>query len=227
MSDLTIIYLTRYEHPPHWQEFHWQKLLQAAGNHKILTVSPDPLAHVVDDQPQSHWNMYRQLLKASKLATTPFIATAESDTLYPKEHFNFYRPPLDSVAYDMSRWSLYTWGTPIYSVRRRISNCTLIAPREYLIAALEERYGDNALISKEKSLDRVGEVGRHIHERALGLTLRNAKQVWCEEPTVQVNHPNGTNFHEAHHPTRKRLGEIKALEIPVWGRAEDLIKEYR
>lgn len=224
-KDLTIIFLTANEHPKGWTEYHKKILVEAAGEYPIITVSRKPVdlgTNIIDTEPQSHLNMYRQILRIAKLVTTLFIATAESDALYPKEHFTFYRPPLDSVSYDMSRWSLYTWN-PIFSLKRRISNCTLIAPREYLIECLEERYGDSSKCPPE----RVGEVGRHIHEKALGITLRNAIEVWCDAPTVHVNHENGTNYREAHHPRRKRLGEIKAIEIPYWGRAENIIKEYK
>lgn len=224
-KDLTIIFLTANEHPGGWAEYHKKILIEAAGEYPIITISRKPVdlgINIIDTEKQSHFNMYRQLLGAAKLATTSFVATAESDTLYPKEHFNFYRPPANSVSYDMSRWCLYTWN-PVFSLKRRISNCTLIAPREYLIDALEERYGADAKCSPK----RVGEVGRHIHEKALGITLRNAQEVWCDIPTVQINHPNGTNYREAHNPTRKRLGEIKAVEIPFWGRAEDLVEKYK
>ena len=224
-KDLTVIFLTLNEHPEGWESFHKKILFEAIGDYPLITVSKKPLDYglnLIDDRNSSHFNMYRQLLRATKLATTPFVATAESDTLYPKEHFNFYRPPVNSVSYDMSRWCLYTWN-PVFSLKRRISNCTLIASREYLIEALEERYGGDVKCPPE----RVGEVGRHIHEKALGITLRNAQEVWCDIPTIQINHINGTNYREAHNPTRKRLGEIKAIEIPFWGLAKDLVEKYR
>lgn len=228
--DLTIIFLTANEHPQHWVDFQWETLKKAAGDFPIIRVTKDQsetaekygCSIVYDNEPQSHLNMYRQLLKACKLATTPFIATAESDTLYPRDHFLFYRPPLDAVAYDLSRWMLFTWKPELFSLRRRISNCTLIAPREYYIDALEERYGKNT-----PPTERIGEVGRLLHEEALGLKPRKAIEIWCKVPTIQVNHPNGTNYREAQNPTRKNLGEIKALEIPFWGKPQDLAKEYR
>lgn len=232
-KDLTVVFLTANEHPEHWRKFHAEKLLEAVGSYPMITIHRTEELnftsdqYILDTEPQSHYNMYRQLLKAAKLATTPFIATAESDTLYPKEHFTFFRPKMDEVAYDMTRWTLFTWRPDFYSLRYRISNCTLIAPREYLIDALEERYGDNAKISPELSKERVSEVGRHIHENALGLPRRNTKQVWCHFPTVQINHPNGTNFKQVDHPYMKNPGEVKAYDIPGWGKASDLVKEYR
>lgn len=218
--------LTVGEHPAHWEEFHKQKLLEAAGDYPIITSSIKPLdwgLNILQTEPISHRNMYRQILRACKIATTPFIGIAESDCLYPPEHFKFFRPPMDAVAYDMSRWLLFQWKPELYSLRRRVTNATLIAPREYLIDALEERYGDNSTVPD----DRVGEVGRHIHEKALKITLHNLVEFWSPVPLVQIYHMNSIFWQQAHHPTRKRLGEIKAYDVPVWGKASELIKEYR
>src|SRR3990167_4288544 len=226
MSDLTIVFLTAGEHPEYWTNFHLQHLLRAIEGYSLITSSFKPLGlpgqEIIQTEPRSHYAMYRQLLRAAKLATTPYVAVAESDTLYSPEHFTFYRPPMDAVAYDMSRWVLFTWR-PVFSIRRRINNSTMIAPREYLIDALEERYGDNS----KCPIDRVGEIGRHIHEKALKLKLRKAQQVWCYHPSVQLSHENNISFNQAHFPYKKTLGEMKALEIPVWGKSNDLVKEYR
>lgn len=225
-NDLTVIMLTANEHPEYWTAFHKETLLKAIGNYPLIVSSRLPVDYginIIQTEPISHRSMYRQLLNAAKLATTPFVAVAESDVLYTREHFEFYRPPMDAVAYDMSRWILFTWNPSVFSHRRRITNATLIAPREYLIDALEERYGDNSTCPD----DRIGEVGRHIHEKALSITLHNAIEVWCNAPSVQIYHENTIFFQQAHHPTRKRMGEIKAYDIPNWGKSVDLIKHYR
>lgn len=235
-SDLTIIFLTAEEHPEYWMDFHWQHLMKAVGSYPLIISTTSQVKHtkyraagwnvILQTEEYSHYSMYRQLLRAAKLATTPYIAVAESDVLYSPDHFSFFRPQPDEVAYDMSKWSLYTWR-PIFTMKRRPSNAFMIAPREYLIQALEERYGDNSLISPERSKDRVGEIGRHIHEKGLGLPLKKAVEVWCYNPSVIFQHMNALGTKQAHFPLKKTLGEMKALEIPLWGRAEDLVKEYR
>lgn len=223
-SDLTIIFLTSNEHPEGWVSYHKDVLMEAVQKHKLITVSRNKevwkgvQADIHDTEPKSHLNMYKQLLNACKLATTPYIATAEDDALYPKEHFSFYRPPLDTIMYDRARWSLY-WWTPIYSVKQRISNCTLIAPRLEYIDALEEK------ISKlnGRNLVYVGEVGRH--EYTLKLKPRKIEtKVYCSVPTIHFNSPNGTDIKMG---TRKRLGEIKAYNIPYWGEAQSIIDKYK
>lgn len=202
-------------------DYHRGVLEKAVEGFPVITVSRQPYElgyNLIDDGEKSHLNMYRQLLRAAKLADTPYIATAEDDALYPKEHFNFYRPPMDAVCYDMARWSLY-WWEPIYSIKQRISNCTLIAPREYYISKLEEK------LSKlhEGNLHYVSEVGRY--ENHLGMEpAKIITNVFCEVPTIHFNPPTATD--PLAHQKRKRLGQMKAYEVPYWGRAQKYIDIY-
>ncbi len=223
MSDLTIIYLTANTLPEHFANYQRKIFLEAAEGHEIISVSRSPIElgkNIIDDGERSHLNMYVQLLRACKLATTDYIASGEDDVLYSKEHYNFYRPPMDTICYDMARWVLFTWGSPMFSVKQRISNCTLIAPRLEYIDALEEK------LSKlhSKNLHYVSEVGRY--ENQLGIKNRKINtQLWAEVPSIHVNHADGTDPLAL--GTRKRAGQLKAYEIPHWGRAEDIVKEYR
>lgn len=219
MSDLSIIFITANQHPKGWTDFHRKVLDKAAEGHRLIVVSREPGGDIHDTEPKSHTNMYKQLLRACYLADTPYIATAEDDALYPPEHYNFYRPPMDTIAYDMCRWSLY-WWTPIYSVKQRISNCTLIAPRLEYIDALEERLA----IYNEDNKHYHGEIGRY--ENSLGIKPRKiTTKMYCSVPTIHFNSPNGTD--PLTQKPRKRLGELKAYDIPYWGKAEDIIKEYK
>lgn len=221
MSDLTVIYLTANKLPERFALTQREYLLQAAKGYRIITVSPIDIhfgdGWVVDMGKKSHANMYFQLLRAAQFVKTPYIATAEDDVFYAKEHFNFYRPPQDAVAYDMSRWSLFTWN-PVYNLKQRVSNCMLIAPRDYLIAALEERFSKYNPDNFPPHL--VSEIGRY--EKNLGITPRNMVKVYAEVPSIQFNHPNGTDSTEQ----RKRMGQLKAHDIPFWGKAEELVKLY-
>ena len=133
-SNLTVIFITANRLPEHFAAYHRKILLDAVAGHELITVSRIPMnlgKNILDAGEKSHLNMYLQMLKAAKVATTPYIATAEDDVLYPAEHFNFFRPPLDTFTYNMHRWSLYTWVPNLFSMKRRKSNCTLIAPREF------------------------------------------------------------------------------------------------
>ena len=225
MQDLTVIFLTAGLHPQKWKDYQKKVLLEAIQDKPLIVVTRNEevdilrlsTEYILDDGVKSHANMYWQLLKACKLAKTKYIATAEDDVLYSREHFDTYRPSDNAVSYDMSRWSLFTWN-PIYNLKQRVSNCTLIAPREYLIEALEERFNKFPVDIFPPEL--VSEVGRY--EKNIGVTERNLEKFYSDVPCIQLNHPNGTDSTQ----TRKKMGQIKALDIPYWGKAEDIIKLY-
>jgi hypothetical protein len=232
MNDLTILYISASEMPEHWMQFQVGHLLRAAGGSSIVSVTRNPLdlgTNIADDGKKSYWNIYMQMLRAARIAQTPFVAMAEDDTLYTPGHFRDFRPPMDAVSYDRSRWSLFTWeADPIFCLRQRISNCSLIAPRQLLIEALEER--------REKFPDGLpndvcGEVGRERLERRLGLTVRRSVEWWCKHPIVQLNHLTGTDVGNYGVNARGRQmykphGQIKALEIPHWGTAKEIVSYY-
>lgn len=225
MQDLTIIFLTASQTPDSFAEYHRKILLEAAGDYPIICVSRKPMdfgvMNLLDTEPKCLSNIYRQMLRAAKLATTEYIATAEDDTFYSKEHFNFYRPEKDTFAYNQSRWALFTW-LPMYSWRNRKSNCSLIAPRELLIEALEERFAKYPNGTPE---EKTGELGRWRVEKKLNLTLRKSVEMYSDVPIIQFNHDNASEAGQRRH--RKRLGSLKAFDIPFWGPAKDLIKLYK
>lgn len=225
MNDITIIYLTTNELPKKWVRYQQDCLLEAIGDSKLISISKQPIVfglNLLDQEPKSYWNMYMQILRACKIAKTNFIGIAEDDTLYTKTHFTEFRPPLDSVSYDRSRWSLFTWEKePFYCLRQRISNCSLIASREYLIDALEERKSRYPQGPEQKLL---GEVGRVKVDSRLGVSRRNMIEFYSYGPIVQLNHPSGTDLTQK---TRwKRHGQIRAYDIPFWGKASEIVKIY-
>lgn len=216
MKDLTVIFLTVNKVPEKWAEYHKKVLLEAIGDAPIITMSMKPLdwgINVLQDGEPSVSNIYRQMLRASNIADTDYVAIAEDDTLYPKEHFKF-RPPLDKFAYNMSRWGILSWMEhPAYYYRHRESNSTLIAPRKLLIECLGQ-YPDGAF----------GEVGKERVMKKLGLDYK-AIRFYSQIPVVNFAHKNAIDELEQ----REKKSETKALrayDIPHWGRAEELVKKF-
>lgn len=230
MEDLTIIFITASEIKKEFAAYQWETLKRAAGSFPIIRVTRDQQescgdfgvsAIIYDNEPKGISNIYRQMLRAAKEAKTPYVAIAEDDTLYQADHFTFCRPPLDTFAYNQSRWALFTW-LPIYNWRYRKSNSTLIAPRELLIEALEERF---AKYPEGTPVESTGEVGRDRVEKRLGLTVRKSVEVYSTIPVIQFNHDNGTEERQVSH--RKRMGPLRALDIPYWGPSEKLVEIYK
>ena len=177
---------------------------------------------LADQTKRSHFNIYRQALEAAKEATTPFIALCEDDMLYSPEHFK-YRPKNKPFAYNLGYWGIYTWqDPPIYNYKGRRNLGNLICDRLAFIEAMEERFSVHP-----------DPVGQHLqdiwaepskYERQLRVTIREAEDFYTNPPNIKFSHPTELSF--AGLGTRKRAGELRAIEVDYWGRADKLRAYY-
>ena len=224
MGDLTVIFITASEIRERFAEYQRRVLREAAKGYPIISVSRKPLdfgTNILDDGERNVSNIYRQMLRAAKIATTEYVATAEDDCLYHGSHFSFARPKPDEFLYNQNRFALFTWGDPMYSWRNRKSNCSLIAPRKLLIEALEERF---AKWPHGTPANLTGELGRNMVDRNLGITLRKSVEAFAEVSVVQFNHDASSEDRQRSH--RKKPGQIKVYDIFHWGKASELVKHY-
>lgn len=223
-SDITIIMLTASRVPKKWALFHKQKLIEAADGADIITLSREPLdwgINIIDDKDYTISNIYFQLLQGAKTATTEFIAVAEDDTLYPKEHFK-YRPPKDVFAYNQNRFNVFRWSRiPTFFWKDRASNSTLIASRKLVIEALQERFAKHPQGTPSHF---TGELGRNNIEDRLG--VKRQKMIWfsTEISVVRIDHELGIDRLSRTH--RKGMGILRAYDIPHWGKASDIINQF-
>lgn len=225
IRDLTILYLSASQIPESFGRWQREKLIEVVEDTPIISVTRKPLdfgLNIIDDGEKCTHNIYVQMLRAAKLATTKYIAVAEDDTVYPPGHFTFHRPADDTFAYDQNRMALFTWDTPMFHWRNRRSNCSLIAPRLLLIEALEERFAKWPKGIPEKL---VGELGRGMVERNLKVTERKSEDVFNKYSIIQFNHEAASEERQRRH--RKSYGPIKAFSVPVWGEASELVKNYK
>lgn len=229
-SDLTVIYLTVNQMPSPWTKFHGEHLLRATDGRPMIVVSAEPIdlrrpntEYLIQTGPFCAWNVYRQLLRGAKLADTKYVAVAEDDTLYPARHFNDFRPPDDAVAYDMSRWSVFSWvEKPYFSAIRRHGNFAMIGPRQLVIDAIEERES-----KYPNGKDWSGEIGRADIERRLGVHRNKLVEWYCIEASINLCHDRGLSPTYLNTPGRERKpGELKAIEVPGWGRAAHIAEIY-
>lgn len=227
MEDLSVIFLTSNRVPEKWAAYHRAVLLDAIGDTPLITISKRPMdlgLNLIDDQPSSFSNFYFQMLRGAREAKTPFIAIAEDDTLYTKSHFAF-RPPMDRFAYNLNRWSLFTWGEPIYSRKDNKVGAAGIHPRELAIAALEERFAKHPILPPVNC----GELGTG-GEKELGVSERPSMRFYSEEPILQMNHDFFSTIENTPEAVarrhRKKLGSVKAYRIPIWGEAADLVTRF-
>lgn len=223
MKDITIIYLTASLIPESFAKYQRHVLLEAIENSPLISVSRKPLnfgINILDDKEKSESNIYYQMLRAARLAKTDYIAIAEDDTLYPKEHFSAYRPEQNTFAYNFNRLALFTWSTPMYSWFQRASNCALIAPRKLAVEALSERFKK---YPNGTPSGLTGELGRA--ERYLKLPKRNVEEFYTDTSIIQFNHDFATEAYQRLH--KKRWGSLRSFDIPYWGKAADLVSHFK
>ena len=227
-NDITAIFLTQNEVPDEWMKFHNKVLLEALDGAPLITLSRKPMnlgKNILQDKPKSMSNIYWQLLRGAKMATTDYIAVVEDDSLYPREHF-LQRPSKNKIGYNMNHWSLFTWITshhpyPIYSWRNRRGNYSMLSYRKLVIECLEERFKKFPNGTPDKI---TGEIGRHMVERNMGITLRDVEEFETTVSIINFNHSNASDDLQIRQ--RKSLGEIRAYDIPYWRRAENLVKKW-
>lgn len=241
MADLSIIYYTSNhleETNPYFLKNTQEQLLRASGDYPMIIVSQKPMMFgsksknvVMHNIGRSHLNIYRQILEGARTARTEYVALAEDDILYSWEHFNneYIGKYPDIFLYDMNKLSVFTWiHPPLFSFRhdRMVIN-QLIAPRKLLIDALEERFKRieeriAAGEKEEKLIKYWGDLGRY--EDILGVTVRPTKTFMCKCPSVVFSHENAYGF--LNHGKKKRLGDLRIVEVQYWGRAENVMKLY-
>jgi hypothetical protein len=225
MDDLTVIFLTVNRVPKKWAEFHRSVLEKAIGDTPVISISKEPLdfgTNIIQTEPESTSNIYFQLLKGAKLATTPFIAVAEDDTLYPAEHFTFRHHRTDAVYYDLSRWVLnIALDKHFYYQWPSLVNTSMIGPRTYIIEALEERF---AKYPNGTPDDSTGEIGKWDKEGQLGLTPRSKITYKADKPFIHFKHNyRGRGMGDVN---TTKSGLTRETNLPDWGNVEDLISKF-
>lgn len=224
MNDLTVIYLTANVISDTFMGNTLMYLHKAIGDTPIISVSKKPMGlgeNICFNTPRSHINIYREALAGAKAAKTKYIAIVEDDTLYTPEHFK-YRPLPETFAYNVGCWSIYTWVKPaIFSYKGRRNHNGLICERDLYIDTLEERFKAYP-IDEEVDLSKWAEPGRY--ELNLHLPQRKTETFHTVPPNIMFTHETGSSHGNLGY--RKKLGNLRANEIPYWGRAEDIIRLY-
>ena len=225
MNNISIIYYTPNLKNEKFAERIREKLLETIGDTPLISVSQKPLKFgqniCVGEIGRSYRNVFKQMLAGVKEAKTDYVGMAEDDTLYPAIHYDehFY-PPLDTFAYNMSRWSICTWvKPPVYVITNRLCNSNMIAPRKLLIELIEKRM-ERFPEGKEPSA-LWSEPGKQ--DGKYGLGEYKIKQ-FMTTPIVSFIHPETLAYDFL--GTRKRLNPIRAYSIPYWGEVKSLIDYY-
>ena len=231
MDDLTLLYYSANMQPEHFMLKIQEQIKKAVGDTKIISVTQKPVGLGYNicfgTKGRSLFNLYQQVLWAVREAHTPYVACVEDDTLYPPEHFE-HRCPLDTIAYDINKYTLQTWRSDhIFSLRPgRRTMSSMIGSTKVLLDTLEERY------DKYPSVKVIppniykyywGEPGR-FENHAL-LTQIKTEVFEAKVPHIQFSTPEAMGFEYL--GTRKALGPVQAYRLEPWGKAKDVLRLYK
>jgi len=148
--DLTIIYYTNNLLDEPLFSNCQEHLKGVAGDIPIISVSQKPIDLCynicIGDIGSSWLSLYKQLLVGCEKATTKYIATAEHDCLYTKDHFAWRPPREDTFYYNENVYFVQHNGnhpelegmySNYWEERRALSQ--LICNRELMIKAIKAR----------------------------------------------------------------------------------------
>lgn len=225
LKDLTVIMMTPNKVPDRWAAYQKETLLEAIGDTPLIIVSNKPMdwgTHNLIQTEYSLTNIFIQMLRAAKLANTPYVAIADDDTVYPKEHFDF-RPPLDTFAYNFNRWHIFTWRSrrrAYYFYKPRPGNGLMIAPRELLIKVIEARFARlKRFIGHRTELFSAlaAELGTHGEGQIT--------EFFTYVPVLSCYHTVSIDSFNQHRS--KRPWPVQAFDLPGWGPADIFKRHWR
>ena len=138
-DDTTVIYVTSNKEQKSMTDIVQLELLKSVNGNKIISVSQKPIDFGVNicvgEVGRSSQNVLRQFLIGAERATTPYVAMAQSDCLYPPKHFTF-RPTKDKAYYNRNILRLVP-KKQCYLKKKSSSLCSLIGNRLYLIEKIK------------------------------------------------------------------------------------------
>ena len=211
MPDKTIIYYTANRESKGLTKLVQETLLKCGL--PIISVSQKPIDFgeniCVGEVGFSSHNSVRQVQIGAEKATTRYVALAEADCLYPKEHFEYTPPRKDIFYYDRNVWMLRAKG---FIKRRATSIAGIIVSRKKLLRSIEISLRKRELWYLEDT------------KRNLPKAYRRHGWHSCrtEYPIVMIDHQNGLHPNPKNEDTDE--GEY-CNDLYPWGEAIDILNK--
>jgi len=202
----TIVYYTANREEEWFELVIREQILRVAGDIPIISVSQKQIDFgyniCVGDVGIGNQNAHRQFQIGCEAATTEFVHSAESDTLYSPEYFQFI-PEDEQSAY----------RTPVYLFRlgdnrffrKKASESATVIGRKYAIRAI-----DKSLRNRGIWRDTL-ETGREVP-----YTFRhgNWKPFSLDVPIINIKTENQMHTWHGH--------DEVVDELPYWGKPQDV-----
>jgi len=196
MTDLTILYYTANAIYEKAVEKIRDYLLEVTENkYPIISVSQKPInfGHniCVGEIGKTKYNLYKQILIGVREVTTKYVACAEDDTLYAKDHF-LKRPPNGVFSYDNNYWfaqSNYYWQITAADEFKRGGMWGCISTTDTLLKNLTRRFEVYPTYEQVLAAKKLvwGEPGLNDHPYGMS-TSKKTLFIYSKNPSVIFIH---------------------------------------
>ena len=174
---------------------------------------------------RGYLTMFKQILGALENSSSDIVFFCEHDVLYHPSHFDFTPPKKTKFYYNENVWKLNSEnGHALHYDCKQVSGIAVY--RDLAIKHYKKRI---KMVEKDGFKMSMGfEPATHMRSaRVDNLTSESWKS---EFPNVDIRHGHNlstTRWKKSDFRNQKfTKGWIEALEIPAWGKTEDLIKRF-
>jgi hypothetical protein len=204
-----------------------QHLMIAAHDKPIISISQSPMVFGtninVGPLPHNHHSMFYQTALGAAAAQTKYIAFAEHDCLYTREHFNFVPPSMNVFYYNVNSWFVQWHNEKAgeYSYYRRRPMSQLICSRDLYLRAVSEKLsflanGDTIAACEPG----VKEYRQAMLRDDVGKAAPwQASHFHTVAPTLDIRH--STNFSGPRLNSRRATGHT--YDLPPWGKFAEIM----
>lgn len=211
-----ILYVSSNQEVPEFEQRIRKNLVENCGDIPIISVTQKPtdLGHnivVGDDIGVSGFNMFRQVLIGMKASDADYVISAEADTVYPPDYFQFVPERLDVPYRNRNLYVMGQHRTYFYKKEEGATHAQIVG-RQFYIDTLEKLFeGAPEWSATEKNFpkerNRHDDVFDHI-------------EYWdTENPVIQIK-----TSHSMRHYTNS--DRIPRHDLPYWGSGTDFRKKF-
>ncbi len=230
--DTTLVYYTDNNLDAAIMNLCQKTLIKAAEGKKIIAVSQKPIEFgdvniCVGDIGRSHLSLFKQILAGVEAVKTKYVALAEHDCLYVKEHFNWTPPKEDKFFYNVNHFFV-DYKTGMYSYHRRKVLSMMVAHIDLTLRAAK----DKVTMLESGALIRKGQPGAcefgvcdnrkafiayiaSLKDFGKEIGSYRAEAFRTQIPCLDIRH--GNNF------SGNRRARDRRYELPYWGKFKGVL----
>uniref|UniRef100_A0A6M3IQD1 Glycosyltransferase n=1 Tax=viral metagenome TaxID=1070528 RepID=A0A6M3IQD1_9ZZZZ len=218
-KDLTIIYCSSNMEEPEFEQRIRDNILKVSGGLPIISVTQKPIENfginivVGSNIGVSGFNFFRQSLIACENAKTRFVISAEADTLYPPDYFE-YIPEKDDVCYRNNNLYVMAHKRAIFWKKEEGATHAQVINREYYINRLKKLFkGAPQWSPDEKNFP------KERHRKVDVFEPSQIEYYQTKNPVFQFKTSDSMRHYT-------RSDRINRYEIPYWGDAKTIRDKY-